>query len=70
MGAGEWGLHCRDWKAAEGELAERWGAEKGGKGIRFGTRGVIRPTLEILVTLPSGGAASLAASAACPLLIE
>jgi hypothetical protein len=28
-----------------------------------------RPTLEMLVTLPSGGAASLAASAACPLLI-
>jgi hypothetical protein len=28
-----------------------------------------RPTLEILVTLPSGGVASLAASAACPLLI-
>ncbi len=28
-----------------------------------------RPVLESLVTLPSGGAASLAASAACPLLI-
>ena len=28
-----------------------------------------RPTLEMFVTLPSGGAASLAASAACPLLI-
>ena len=28
-----------------------------------------RPTLEMLVTLPSGGAASLAASAACSLLI-
>jgi hypothetical protein len=31
--------------------------------------GGFRPTLEILVTLPSGGAASLAASAACQLLI-
>ena len=29
-----------------------------------------RPTLEMLVTLPSGGAASLAASAACPLWIS
>jgi 3-oxoisoapionate decarboxylase len=29
----------------------------------------VRPILEMLVTLPSGGAASLAASAACPLLI-
>ena len=29
-----------------------------------------RPVLESLVTLPGGGAASLAASAACPLLIE
>jgi hypothetical protein len=29
-----------------------------------------RPTLKILVTLPSGGAASLAASVACPLWIE
>ena len=28
-----------------------------------------RPVLERLVTLPGGGAASLAASAACPLLI-
>ena len=29
-----------------------------------------RPILEMLVTLPSGGAASWAASAACPLWIE
>ena len=32
--------------------------------------GGLRPVLEILVTLPRGGAASLAASAACPLWIE
>jgi hypothetical protein len=32
-------------------------------------RGEFRPVLEMLVTLPSGGAAPLAASAACPLLI-
>jgi hypothetical protein len=32
--------------------------------------GCFRPILAMLVTLPSGGAALLAASAACPLLIE
>jgi hypothetical protein len=31
---------------------------------------LVRPVLEMLVTLPGGGAASLATSAACPLLIE
>jgi hypothetical protein len=49
-------------RCTEGHRRDRMAAEE----VDIGDD---RPTLEMLVTLPSGGAASLAASAACPLLI-
>jgi hypothetical protein len=76
VGLGEEGAEGMDGAVLGEEVRDHGCREAGsdwGRGNYEGGEGSerrIRPTLENLVTLPGGGAASLAASAACPLLVE